>query len=104
MIGPGPAELSSRWLANAPGVLGGERRRPLYDHLQHLQDLALDAGRPLRFEGVDDAAAQLDPFSPHPRRHFIHEGGESPALPSHLGVRPPPGGARLPRGSESMNA
>lgn len=59
-----PAELGSRWLADASGAMAEQRRRLLYDHLQRLQDLALVAGWSLRFEGVEEAAAVLDPLSP----------------------------------------
>ena len=41
-----------------------ERRRLLYDHLRRLQDIARAGGWALAFEGLDAAAAQLDPPGP----------------------------------------
>jgi hypothetical protein len=63
VLGAGPAELTTRRLEAAGDAHTYERRRLLYDHLQRLQDLARDAGRSLAFEGVDAAAAQLDPLA-----------------------------------------
>lgn len=64
VLGAEPAELGSRLLDEAAGALVDERRRLLYDHLQRLQDLALGGGWALSFDGVEDAAAKLDPLSP----------------------------------------
>jgi hypothetical protein len=63
VVGAGPAELGSRLLTEAAAALVDDRRRLLYDHLQRLQDLALDGDRALSFEGVAEAAARLDPLS-----------------------------------------
>jgi hypothetical protein len=63
VIGTEPAELGSRLLTEAAGALVDDRRRLLYDHLQRLQDLALDGDRTLSFAGVAEAAARLDPLS-----------------------------------------
>lgn len=38
--------------------------RLLYDHLGRLQNLACQGGWDLAFEGLDAAAAQLDPHAP----------------------------------------
>lgn len=57
-------ELGSRRLADAGRMLIYERRRTLYDHLQRLQDLALQRGDQLSFDGVDAAADQLDRLAP----------------------------------------
>lgn len=65
VLGSGPAGLGSRLLSAAGGALVEQRRRLLYDHLQRLQDLALEGGFTLLIEGVDAAAAELDPLSPH---------------------------------------
>jgi hypothetical protein len=64
VLGSGPAELSTRRLEAAGDSHTYERRLLLYDHLQRLQDLARAGGSALAFEGVDSAAAQLDPLSP----------------------------------------
>src|ERR1700733_1511591 len=63
VAGAGPAELGSRLLADASGALVDDRCRLLYDHLQRLQDLALEGGKAISFEGVAEAAALLDPNS-----------------------------------------
>lgn len=60
----GPAELSTRRLEDAGDAHVDQRRRLLYDHLQRLQDLAEQVDLALAFEGVDAAAARLDPLSP----------------------------------------
>lgn len=62
VVGADPAELGSRWLSDAREALNSQRRRILYDHLQRLQDLALEAGHALSFDGVELAVAQLDPL------------------------------------------
>jgi len=64
VVGAGEAELGSRLVAQPAEALVYRRRHLLYDHLQRLQDLALTRGFELRFEGVDDAVAQLDPLAP----------------------------------------
>jgi hypothetical protein len=64
VLGPGPAELGARCLDDEVGAHTHERRRLLYDHLGRLQDLARRGGWDLACEGVDSAAAQLDPLSP----------------------------------------
>jgi len=64
VIGSGEAELASRCVDQPEGALVYRRRHLLYDHLQRLQDLALTGGWDLAFEGVGDAAAQLDPLAP----------------------------------------
>jgi len=56
-----PTVLSTRRLENAEDSHLLERRRLLYDHLQRLQDLALEEGLNVGFAGVDAAAARLDP-------------------------------------------
>jgi hypothetical protein len=61
VIGGRKPDLRSRWLQSAADALVDQRRHFLYDHLQQLQDLADTAGFELGFEGVDVAAAQLDP-------------------------------------------
>ena len=63
VLGSSPAEFSTRRLEVAGDSHTYERRRLLYDHLQRLQDLAQAGGRALAFEGVDAAAAQLDPLT-----------------------------------------
>lgn len=63
VLGSSPAEFSTRRLEAAGDSHTYERRRLLYDHLQRLQDLARDGGWALAFEGVDAAAAQLDPLT-----------------------------------------
>ena len=67
VLGGGPAELSTRRLEAAGDTHTYERRRLLYDHLGHLQDLAGNAGHALAFEGIETAAAELDPLSPASR-------------------------------------
>lgn len=64
VLGAGPAEFDTRRLDNEAEAHTYERRRLLYDHLGRLQDLARQSGWDLAFEGVDAAAAQLDPLSP----------------------------------------
>lgn len=64
VLGAGPAEFSTRRLEGARDSHTYERRRLLYDHLQRLQDIARAGGWALAFEGVDAAAAQLDPLAP----------------------------------------
>ena len=64
VLGAGPGELSTRRLEAAGDACTYERRRLLYDHLQRLQDLAARIDFSLGFEGVDAAAARLDPLSP----------------------------------------
>jgi hypothetical protein len=64
VLGAGPAELTTRRLESADADTHTyERRLLLYDHLQRLQDLARGGGWALAFEGVDSAAAQLDPLA-----------------------------------------
>jgi hypothetical protein len=64
VLGAGPAELSTRRLEAADADAHTyERRRLLYDHLQRLQDVARAGGWALGFEGIDAAAAQLDPIA-----------------------------------------
>jgi len=67
VFGAGPAELSTRSLEAAGDTHTYERRRLLYDHLGRLQDLAGNAGHALAFEGIETAAAELDPLSPASR-------------------------------------
>jgi hypothetical protein len=62
-----PAAFFTRRLESAAGAHTYERRRLLYDHLQRLQDLARGVGWELGFEGVDTAAAVLDPLAPTAR-------------------------------------
>jgi len=57
-----PAALGSRSLDVGEEALTFERRLLLYDHLQALQDLAERAGHRLGVDGIDAAAAALDPF------------------------------------------
>jgi hypothetical protein len=64
VLGAGPAELSTRRLEAAGDTHTHERRRLLYDHLGRLQDLAREGGWDLAFEGIDAAAARLDPHAP----------------------------------------
>ena len=64
VLGAGPAELSTRRLGSTADSHTYARRRLLYDHLQRLQDIARAGGWALAFEGIDAAAAQLDPLSP----------------------------------------
>src|SRR5665811_819343 len=61
------AELATRSLEAAVDTHTYERRRLLYDHLGRLQDLAGNAGHALAFEGIETAAAELDPLSPASR-------------------------------------
>lgn len=56
--------LDHRLIEDAPGALIQEKRRLLYDHLNRLQDLALEAGCALSFDQVDRAAGVLDPLAP----------------------------------------
>lgn len=63
-VGSRATELGWRRLADAGRMLIYERRRALYDHLQRLQDLALQRGDQLSFDGVDAAADQLDRLAP----------------------------------------
>lgn len=63
-VGQRPTELASRRLDDTGRMLIYERRRALYDHLQRLQDLALQLGDQLSFDGVDAAAEQLDRLAP----------------------------------------
>ena len=67
MLGAGPAELGTRYLADEAEAHTHERRRLLYDHLGRLQDLAREGGWNLAYEGVDAAAARLDPLAPPAR-------------------------------------
>jgi hypothetical protein len=60
----GSADLKSRYLQDARDTHTFQRRRLLYDHLQALQDLAALADVRLAFDGVEAAAAALDPHSP----------------------------------------
>lgn len=64
VLGAGPAEFLTRYLDDGAEAHTHERRRLLYDHLGRLQDLAREGGWDLAFEGVDAAAAQLDPLAP----------------------------------------
>lgn len=64
VIGAQEAELDSRRVAQPAEALVYLRRHLLYDHLQRLQDLAQTAGWELAVEGIDEAAAQLDPLAP----------------------------------------
>lgn len=64
VLSPNAPELRSRHLEGVEEVLTYQRRRVLYDHLQALQDLAATAGVSLAFEGIEAAAAALDPHSP----------------------------------------
>lgn len=63
VVGARDAELASRFLPQPLEAHVYHRRHFLYDHLQHLQDLALAEGRELSIAGIDHAAAQLDPDS-----------------------------------------
>jgi hypothetical protein len=65
-VGSRSTELASRRLVDVRRLLIYERRRALYDHLQRLQDLALQRGDQLSFDGVDAAADQLDRLAPTP--------------------------------------
>lgn len=67
VLGSGPAELSTRRLEAAVDAHTYERRRLLYDHLGRVQDLAEQAGLALAFEGVEEAALEIDPLSPTSR-------------------------------------
>lgn len=64
VLGAEPAELRTRELLEAEGALIEQRRRLLYDYLQSLQDLAARGGWRLGFDGLEAAAATLDPHSP----------------------------------------
>lgn len=64
VLGGGPAELSPRSLESAGDTHTYERRRLLYDHLGRLQDLARAGDWVLGFDGIEEAAAQLDPLTP----------------------------------------
>lgn len=64
VLGAGPAEFSTRQFEGPPDAQDDERRCLLYDHLQRLQDLADAGGWHLAYDGVDAAAAQLDPLAP----------------------------------------
>jgi hypothetical protein len=64
VLGAGPAEFLTRYLDDEAEAHTHERRRLLYDHLGRLQDLAREGGWDLAFEGLDAAAAQLDPHAP----------------------------------------
>ena len=64
VAGSAQAELTSRCVAQPAEALVYRRRHLLYDHLQRLQDLALGVGLQLGFEGVEEAAAALDPLAP----------------------------------------
>jgi hypothetical protein len=68
VLGAHPIELRSRHLNGVEGALTYERRRLLYDHLQALQDLAARTGASLAFDGIEVAAAALDPHSPFASR------------------------------------
>ena len=60
---PGP-ELHPRELDAPEGMFTYRRREPLYDHLQRVQDLALERlGVHLRVHGADAAARELDPLA-----------------------------------------
>src|ERR1700733_4422916 len=61
VAGAGPAERGWRLLADAAGALVDDRCRLLYDHLQRLQDLALEGGKAISFEGGGEGAALWDP-------------------------------------------
>jgi len=55
------AELRSRWLEIGEETMTFDRRLLLYDHLHAFQDLADRAGKRLGVDGLDAAAAVLDP-------------------------------------------
>jgi hypothetical protein len=59
-----PGRLFSRYIEQPEEVLLDERRRLLYDHLQRLQELALEIGLELAFAGVDRASAMIDVAAP----------------------------------------
>jgi hypothetical protein len=64
LAGSEQIELGSRRIPKSADALVYRRRHLLYDHLQRLQDLALHLDHELSFEGIDEAAAALDPLSP----------------------------------------
>ena len=59
-VGDRRTEMAPRKLGDAAGMLIYERRRALYDHLQRLQDLALQLGEQLSFDDVEAAIQQLE--------------------------------------------
>lgn len=63
VVGAQPAELRPRLVWVGEGALTDRRRALLYDHLQALQDLAAQAGHGLGIDGLDLAAALLDPHT-----------------------------------------
>jgi hypothetical protein len=59
-----PGNLFSRYIEQPDETLLDERRCLLYDHLQRLQELALEIGLELAFAGVDRASAMIDVAAP----------------------------------------
>ena len=74
-----PGAHFSRYIEQPEGALLDERRRLLYDHLQRLQELALEIGIELAFAGIDRASAMIDATAPSPE-----------SSPTPLRVRPDP--------------
>lgn len=62
-----PGELFSRYIEQPEEALLEQRRRLLYDHLQRLQELALEIGLELAFAGIDRAVVAIDPSAPRTR-------------------------------------
>lgn len=61
-----PGNLFSRYIQQPEEALLDERRRLLYDHLQRLQELALEIGVELAFSRIDRASAMIDAAAPRP--------------------------------------
>jgi hypothetical protein len=59
-----PGALFSRYIEQPEEALLEERRRLLYDHLQRLQELALELDIELAFAGVERASTMIDLGAP----------------------------------------
>ncbi len=60
----GPGVHFVRYIEQPEEALLEERRCLLYDHLQRLQELALEIGPELAFAGVDRSSAMIDSAAP----------------------------------------
>jgi hypothetical protein len=67
-----PGKHFSRYIEQPEEALLEERRRLLYDHLQRLQELALEIGFELAFAGIDRAIVAIDPSAPRIRVEGDH--------------------------------
>ena len=59
-----PGAHFSRYIEQPEEAFLDERRRLLYDHLQRLQELALEIGLELAFAGIDRASTTIDANAP----------------------------------------